>query len=266
MTTGTNKPVAFLFHPGRSVTHILGFNPGWTDFDLPLWGRSGKENGPTWDWYGDEARSHDGTQTMAIAASSFSAAEAIGVPSTLISPLTRVTGGVLTMRITCGPGTTGYFAYSSPASSELSTNGATTELYGAHATNPRIRRHELVQGTQTHHFIAPITNAPALEHFAEANDRFLWGSEDPFGGTLITFHDIHYNANLGVAPVVEIYSTVGLQCRLEVADRHLATNHATSSKQAKVKQSTGDGSAHIGATKDGHTDHVNQSQKVDAPH
>lgn len=218
-----------------------------------------------WDWSGSEVRSPDGATAYALIDAQFTAGEAIGRPSTLVSPMTRVTGGVLTMRITCGPGTTGYLAFSCPALSELTASpSSVTNLYIAHATNPRIRRFELVQGTQTHHFIAPLTNAPALEHFAEANDRFVWGTEDPYGATLFTFHDIHYNMNLGVAPVVELYATVGLQCRLEVDDRHLATNHSTTSKESKVKQGNGDGTAHIGTSKNGHDEHVQSTLKADS--
>lgn len=238
-----------------------------TTFDFSALVRSTDQNTASslWDWTGDECRSPDGASSLAITDATFVAAEAIGRPSSLVSPLTRVTGGVLTMRITCGPGTTGYLAFSCPALSELTAStGSLSSLYTAHATNPRIRRFELVQGTQTHHFIAPITNAPALEHFADANDRFIWGTEDPYGATLFTFHDIHYNTNLGVAPVIELYATVGLQCRLEVDDRHLATNHATSSKDSKVKQGNGDGTAHIGTSKNGHDEHVQSTLKADS--
>lgn len=268
--TGMNRPPAIMFHPCRSISHLMVFNPAWPSIDFKTWSRSGDTKGYQWDWVGDETRPPIGSGVdiapRALTDSNFSAAEAVGVPSTLISPLTRVTGGLLTMRITCGPGTTGYFAFSCPALSEVEATNAVVDLYAAHSTNPRIRRHELVQGTQTHHFIAPITNGPALETFREANDRFHWGGEDPFGATLITFHDIHYNTHLGVAPVVELYSTVGLQCRLEIADRHLATNHHISSKEKKVEHGTGDGSGHVGQSKDGHQQHVNESQKADASH
>lgn len=259
----TVKPPAILFHPCRSIASLLVLNTS-TTHDFSVLQRSGETNNTfLWDWNGSEAT--DGTNTLSITDSQFVVAEAIGVPSTLVSPLTRVTGGVLTMRITCGPGTTGYLAFSSPALSELTyTNTGVRDLYNAHSTNPRIRRYELVQGTQTHHFIAPITNAPALETFDEANDRFQWGTSDPYGATLITFHDVHYNVNLGVAPVVELYATVGLQCRLEIADRHLATNHGTGSKESKVKQSNGDGSAHIGTSRDGHSEHVKSTLKADS--
>lgn len=262
MATATSKLPAVLFHPCRSIVSLLVLNPT-VDLDFNNIPRSGTTNDSSlWDWNGNDTG--NGTSSLTITDPTFGVAEAIGVPSTLVAPLTRVTGGVMTLRITCGPGTTGLLAFSSPALSELTYDTAgVRNLYLAHATNPRIRRYELVQGTQTHHFIAPITNPPALEVFDEANTRFKWGTTDPFGATLITFHDVHYNANLGVAPVIELYATVGLQCRLEIADRHLATNHATAVKEVKVKVGTGDGSGHIGTSADGHSEHVKASVKAD---
>jgi hypothetical protein len=263
---GTQRPPAFLFHPCRSISSLVVMNPSMAhDLNTMVRSTDGSTTPWLWDWSGDEVRSPDGATVLPITDAQFGAGEAIGRPSSLVSPLTRVTGGVLTMRITCGPGTTGYLAFSCPALSELTASTSSlSSLYTAHATNPRIRRFELIQGTQTHHFIAPITNAPALEHFSYANDRFTWGTEDPYGATLFTFHDIHYNTNLGVAPVIELYVTVGLQCRLEVDDRHLATNHATSSKDNKVRQGNGDGTAHIGTSKNGHDEHVQSTLKADS--
>lgn len=261
MLTAPNKPPALLFHPARSIASMVVLNAN-AAHDMNTLVRSGATNSTAlWDWIGSEVT--DGTQSVSINASTFGAGEAIGIPSSLVSPMTRVTGGVLTMRITCGPGTTGYLAVSCPAISELvgSTNSI-RDLYTAHSTNPRIKRFELTQGTRTHHFIAPITNAPGLEVFETANDRFKWGPHDAFGATLFTFHEINYNSNLGVPPVVELYATVGLQCRLEIADRHLATSHATSTKNGKIDKGTGDGSPHIGETKDGHEHHVGSTLTV----
>lgn len=258
--TGARSP-AILFHPCRSIASLAVLNPNKVH-DFAFIGRSTTDKDPNlWEWVGAEATS--GNVSVDINAGAFDSAEATGQPASLISPLTRVTGGVLTLRVTCGPGTTGYLACSSPSLTELSYNQGLKDLFGAHATNSRVRRFELVQGTQTHHFIAPVTNPPALEHFAEANDRFTWGADDPYGATVITFHDIHYNDNLGVAPVVELFATVGLQCRLEVNDRHLATNHAHGTKDAKLKAVNGD-SAHIGTTQNGHSEHVQATQKVDS--
>lgn len=263
---------SILFHPGRSVAHLLAVSPAWSQ-SITLEKRSGTEKGDTpdsmWTWTGEtyqhepisaehpplDVHTHNGI------------GEAVGVPSTLISPLTRVTGGLLTMRITCGPGTTGYFAYSSPALSELDADGGIIALNAAHATNPRVRRVELLEGSHVYHFTVPMSSPAGLEHFAPASTSFSWAHEDPFGATLLTFHDIFYNVHLGVKPVVELYCTVGIQCRLELADRHLATQHGSSSKDQKSKTHAGsnDGSAFLGKSKDGMETHVKQTTPGSSP-
>lgn len=251
----THPPVV-LFHPCRSVSHLIvvgqshtGSNPTW--YNAPR-----GDTTAAWEWVGDSARNPDGVTLTPITEPTFGYAQAMGVPSTLISPLTRVTGGVLTVKITCGPGTTGYLAFSSPAISEITASNGLNALLSAHATNPRVRRFELMQGTQTHHFTAPIVSPPALEVFDEANPQFTWGPDEAFGGTLITFHDVSYNANLGVPIVVEMYATVGIQCRLEIADRHLATNHDTGTKEAKMREhASTEGSAHLGTSQAGMVEH-----------
>lgn len=255
-----------LFHPCRSVAHLLAVPPTFTSsIDALL--RSGTEDSPgsLWNWTGDTVQVPD-AEPVSIH-SPYAAGEALGVPSTLISPLTRVTGGLLTVRITCGPGTTGYFAYSSPALSELAPEGGIIALNAAHATNPRVRRVELLEGSHVYHFTAPMTSPAGMEHFAPANTRFSWSHEDPFGATLLTFHDVFYNVNLGVKPVVELYCTVGIQCRLELADRHLATQHGKSSKDEKSKIHAGssDGSAFLGKSKDGMEVHVKQTSPGSTP-
>lgn len=259
LNSSTVHTPVVLFHPGRSVSHLLVVGQG----HLGTWYNAPRgEPGPAtaWEWVGDSANSPDGVNSTAITDPSFWYAQAIGVPSTLISPLTRVTGGMLTLKITCGPGTTGYLAFSSPAISEIkgddSVNNGLSALVSAHATNPRVRRYELTQGTQTHHFTAPIVSPPALEVFDEANPQFTWGPDEAFGGTVITFHDVNYNNNLGVPAVVELYATVGIQCRLEIADRHLATAHETGTKEAKMREhASAEGSAHLGTSQSGMAEH-----------
>lgn len=262
-----------LFHPCRSVAHLLAISPNLALGIEHYPSRSGTEDnaGNLWKWRGetyehpalDDSTGQEGGSVH----TADGAGEAVGVPSTLISPLTRVTGGLLTMRVTCGPGTTGYFAYSSPALSELTPEGAIPALNTAHATNPRVRRVELLEGSHIYHFTVPMTSPPGLEHFAPANTSFTWSHHDPFGATLVTFHDVFYNVNLGVKPVVELYCTVGIQCRLEMADRHLATRHEVSSKDQKSKTHAGssDGSAFLGKSKDGMEAHVKQTSSDSAP-
>lgn len=261
LDSSTVQSPVVLFHPARSVSHLLVVGGG----HLGTWYNASRgEPGQTaaWEWVGDLARSPDGVNHAVITDPGFGSAQAIGVPSTLISPLTRVTGGVLTLKITCGPGTTGYLAFSSPAISEITSqsngpvNNGLNALVAAHATNPRVRRYELMQGTQTHHFTAPIVSPPALEVFDEANPQFVWGPDEAFGGTVITFHDVNYNNNLGVPAVVELYATVGIQCRLEIADRHLATTHDTGTKEAKMREhASAEGSAHLGTSQSGMAEH-----------
>ena len=259
-------PPAILFHPTRSITCLMVTN-SVTSGQFANIIRSGiSKDSPLWDWTGTTVTDPAPTSTVThnISAPTFGAAEAIGVPSTLVSPLTRVTGAVLTVKITCGSGTSGYMAFSCPSWPELIPDNSIRDIKEAHATNPRVRRIELTQGTITHHFIAPLTNPPALEVFEEANPRFVWNQGDPFGGTLITFHDIAYNENVGVPPVVELYATVGLQCRLEIADRHLASNHASTTKQAKEHINAGgtDGSPHIEESVNGQAEHVTATLDV----
>ena len=259
LTSSTVHPPVVLFHPCRSVSHLLVVGQGHlgTWYNAP---RGVAAASTAWEWEGDLARSPDGVNTASITDPSFGYGQATGVPSTLIAPLTRVTGGVLTLKITCGPGTTGYLAFSSPAISEITGSGSVNNglgpLVSAHATNPRVRRYELTQGTQTHHFTAPIVSPPALEVFDEANPQFVWGPDEAFGGTVVTFHDVNYNNNLGVPAVVELYATVGIQCRLEIADRHLATTHQTGTKEAKMREhASTEGSAHLGTSQSGMEEH-----------
>lgn len=266
VTRNENQPrPSILFHPARSTTHLLALNhrqdprPGFVSrgddivsSGLVLLEKPFIWNGP------DATRTDEATgevTTVDIDSLSFESAQAVGSPSTLISPLTRVTGGVLTVRFTCGPGTTGYVAFSCPLVTELLHPTGARDLYSAHATNPRIRRIELSEGTHTHHFVAPIVSPPAMEVFDTSSGRFSWGPDDAFGGTLLTFHDIFYATNMGVPVVVELYSTVGLQCRLEVDDRHLATSHASSTKGAKLAHGNTE-SPHLGKTSGGMEDHV----------
>lgn len=266
VTRNENHPrLSILFHPARSTTHILALNHL---HDPPLGTVArGDETAASittlvtkpYIWNGSDATLTDETTgavtTVQISDPAFQSAQAIGSPSTLISPLTRVTGGVLTVRFTCGPGTTGYIAFSCPLVTELLHPTGARDLHSAHATNPRIRRIELSEGTHTHHFVAPIVSPPAMEIFDVSSNRFSWGPDDAFGGTLLTFHDINYSNNMGVPIVVELYSTVGLQCRLEVDDRHLATSHATSTKGAKLTHGNTE-SPHLGKTTGGMEDHV----------
>lgn len=265
MVTASSINPCVLFHPCRSISHLLAFNHEVTQvasgFNFEGFLRSGADNAATYDWIGDTYLGINNT-TFSMHSPTQGGAEAIGVPSTLVSPLTRVTGGVLSLRITCGPGTTGYIAFSSPSVGELTPLDGFRNIYTAHATNPRIRRLELGQGTHNHHFTVPLASPGALETFFEANDRFQWGVDDPFGGTVITFHDINYNIHQGVSPVVELYSTVGIQCRLEIADRHLSTAHRTSTKESKTTLANAGGGPFAGSSKNGMDQHVQDASGV----
>lgn len=251
---------SILFHPCRSVVSLLCIN-GEKHNNFETLARTVSEDndrGWLWEWVDQEAiNPTDMTKRVDITAKNFSSAEAIGMPGSLIAPLTRVTGGVLNVKVTCGPGTSGYMSFSCPSFQELTgkhinaTNGnGATALIAAHASNPLVKRLELHEGVINHRFVAPLVNPPSLEFFAEGNDRFLWGTDDAFGGILIAFHNINYNKNLGVPIVVECYATVGLQCRLELEDRHLATKHGTSTKEEKAKH-TPSGSPHVDSTPGG---------------
>lgn len=148
--------------------------------------------------------------------------EAVGRPDSLISSMGRVTGGVMSVKVTGAPSSTGFLVSSNPLAYELQDHLA---MYDKHATSVRLRRHEIGEGVRDFVFHAPLLSPALLETFVPANDAYHWSEHDPFGAILLSFHELNYNPTLGMPFIVEVDMQVGVQCRLDLDDRHLATNH-----------------------------------------
>jgi hypothetical protein len=156
--------------------------------------------------------------------------EAVGVPNSLISATGRVTGGIMTVKVTGAPSATGYVVSSCPRANEMSTH---LSLYNSHHNNVRLKRHDLGEGTRDFAFHAPLFSPALIETYGSINPRFHWSEHDPFGGIVLTFHELNYNATLGMPFIVEVDMQVGVQCRLDLDDRHLATNHPHEKAESK---------------------------------
>jgi len=157
--------------------------------------------------------------------------EAVGVPDSLISGTGRVTGGVMTVKVTGAPSSTGYVVSSCPQSDELKTHKT---LYDAHQNSVRLKRHDIGEGTRDFAFHAPLFSPALVETYVPVIASFHWCEHDPFGGIALTFHELNYNDTLGMPFIVEVDMQVGIQCRLDLADRHLSTSHPH--EKAEVKK------------------------------
>jgi hypothetical protein len=203
-----------LFHPANSVA--LGVATGYFDEprNLSSFDRSGSTDqnlggGGLGNW----------TSTTTI---TNSISEAVGVPNSLISSVGRVTGGIMSVRVTGSPSATGYMVSSCPMAHEVANH---IDLYDNHAVSVRLKRHDLCEGVQDVAFHAPLLSPALMETYTPTNPAFHWSEMDPFGGVVLTFHELNYNSTLGMPFIVEVDMQVGIQSRLEVEDRHFATNH-----------------------------------------
>jgi hypothetical protein len=143
------------------------------------------------------------------------------------------------IKVTAGPTLRGYLAHSCPLPD---FNPATQKA--EHASNATLPRLELKDGLQ-HDFYAPLMIPHAMEDFKPGIDQFHWSHEDPFGGTLLTLHDIAFADGFDKPPVIDILIYHAVECRLDLADRHLLTPHSQQTKEDKTKVqggSTGHGS------------------------
>lgn len=170
--------------------------------------------------------------------------ECMGVPDSLVSSIGRVTGGVMTIKVTGCDGATGYAVSSCPMRGEIMDHKS---VYERHATSVRLKRHEIGANTRDFAFHAPVLAPAAMETFTGTNDRYSWGEDDPFGGIAVTFHNLQYNATYGMPFVVELDMQVGIQSRLTLDDRHLSTNHATEKGAAKCDLHSEKNMGHIGS-------------------
>ena len=128
----------------------------------------------------------------------------------------------MSIRVTGSPSATGYMVSSCPMAHEVADHKA---LYDNHKVSVRLKRHDLCEGVQDFAFHAPLVSPALLETYTSTNPSFHWSEMDPFGGVVVTFHELNYNPTLGMPFVVEVDMQVGIQSRLEVEDRHFATNH-----------------------------------------
>lgn len=245
-TLNSAQGLMILFHPSNSVS--LGLCMG-SSASAPVSHRSRTtettENSegtyhnwaPGLRWSAKTGESGDLTATTVV--------EAIGTPGSLLSSVGRVTGGLLSIKIVGSGGSSGYLVSSCPLRSELESP---LELYKAHASSTRLRRHEVTDGVQDFVFHAPLVNPASLDEFSQSNDQFNWGVSDPFGGVLVTFHQLNFNANLGNPFVVEVDMQVGVQSRLSIEDRHLATAHSVekSAQKASLHEQADSGHVHSG--------------------
>lgn len=157
------------------------------------------------------------------------AAEAVGHPNAMVSGEGRPLGALMRVRVTAGPTARGYMAHSCP--------GAAFNLPGmkeSHATNARVPRLDIQHGA-SRDFYAPLLAPHNVEKFTAAVDQFHWSPEDPFGGLLLTFHEVDWAATYDTPPIVDITIIHAVECRLDLEDRHLKTSHQQTTKDQKTK-------------------------------
>lgn len=188
-------------------------------------------------------------------------AEMIGDPESLLTAHARCTGGVMTIKISGCNGSSGFLVSSNPLLSELANP---QKLYSDHASSVRLKHHTVGDGSRDFCFNAPPVNEAALSLFTDVNDRFSWGIEDPFGGIVVTIHDLSYNSNLGTPFIVEVDMQVGIQCWLPIEDRHFATSHGTESAAAKHALHSSSDAGHV-STGSGASSEVLQHSAATSP-
>lgn len=137
----------------------------------------------------------------------------------------------MSVRVTGSPSATGYMVSSCPMAHEVANH---IELYDNHQASVRLKRHDLGEGVQDLAFHAPLLSPALMETYTATNPAFHWTELDPFGGVVLTFHELNYNPTLGMPFIVEVDMQVGIQSRLEVEDRHFATNHAHEKADVKA--------------------------------
>lgn len=190
-----------------------------------------------------------------------SIAECMGIPGALVSSVGRVTGGVMTIKVTGCEGSSGYAVSSCPMRTEIQDHKA---LYDTHSTSIRLKRHDIGAGTKDFAFHAPILSAAAMETFTGVNMAYHWSEADPFGGVVVTFHDLQYNEHQGMPFIVELDMQVGIECKLPLDDRHLATTHGSEKVAVKADIHNEKGMGHIITGKGASSQAVQQSATVPA--
>jgi hypothetical protein len=158
--------------------------------------------------------------------------ESISTPNTLMSTTMRCLGGIVCVKITCGPTARGYMVNRVLSSQEIGVDLST--LLSDDATSPTARRLNFVAGTTVEkYFYAPCQNPDNLETFTEMNPTFSWGVTDSFCGLQFTFHEVKIGKD-DIAPTVEFSYVSALQLALSPDNRHLETMHGNETKDAKT--------------------------------
>jgi len=225
-----NLQPSILFHPAVSVSPAVILTPGVTA-NPGIWSLTRSQEtdtGTLGDWV-DSDVTPLGSVPDGVYNSGAVAAEAIGHPKNLVSAEGRATGGVMRIKVTGGPTLRGYLAHSCP---QADFDPATQKA--EHASNATIPRLELKDGLQ-HDFYAPLMIPHAMEDFKGAIDRFHWSTTDPFGGMLLTLHDVAFAADYDRPPVMDVLMYHAVECRLDLADRHLQTPHSSQTKEEKTR-------------------------------
>lgn len=230
LQTGSKQP-CILLHPSNSITAglILGseFNAS-----APTWPRrSGITDHPEGfaNWIDSQMiyDPHGQPGTTPVYGSDWEG-EAIGHPNAMVSGEGRPLGALMRVSVTAGPTARGYMAHSCPG-----PDFNVPSMKEGHATNARVPRLEIQNGA-SRDFYAPLMAPHEVEKFAAANDRFNWGPEDPYGGLLLTLHEVDWATTYDTPPILDVTIIHAVECRLDLEDRHLRTAHKETTKETKT--------------------------------
>lgn len=229
LQAGNIQP-SVLLHPSTSITAglIVGAN---VVSPIQTW-RAGEEDAsgtfPNWV---DSTLQHPGIAAVSIydAWSLDRSGEAVGHPNAMVSGEGRPLGALMRVRVTAGPTARGYMAHSCPGAAF-----SVPSMKEGHATNARVPRLDIQHGA-SRDFYAPLLAPHNVEKFSPANDQFHWSPEDPYGGLLLTFHEVDWALTYDTPPIVDITIIHAVECRLDLEDRHLKTTHQQTTKDQKTK-------------------------------
>lgn len=234
LQTGSKQP-CILLHPSTSITAGLIIGSERTTSVAPHARRSGETDHPEGfaNWV-DSEMTYDplgqlGTPgtPQSIYGSDWEG-EAIGHPNVMVSGEGRPLGALMRVSITAGPTARGYMAHSCPGASFT-----VSSMREGHATNARVPRLELQHGA-SRDFYAPLMAPHNVEKFAQVNDRFHWDAEDPYGGLLLTLHEVDWATTYDTPPILDVTIIHAVECRLDLEDRHLRTSHGETTKDNKT--------------------------------
>lgn len=230
---GSSHP-SILLHPANSITSGLIMGPNITSSLIPnhTGPRSGETDvttqtqGSFGNWIDSTVLQNTGT-TVSVYDDLHG--EAIGHPNAMVSGEGRPLGALMRVRVSAGPTARGYMAHSCPAADFNLTN-----MKEGHATNARVPRINIQNGA-SRDFYAPLLAPHNVEKFSSTNNQFHWEPEDPYGGLLLTFHEVDWAVTYDTPPIIDITIVHAVECRLDLEDRHLRTSHQQTTKDQKTK-------------------------------